>query len=665
MHAIKNNFARQQGMATLVVSMVLLLAITLMIFSSAKIGVSEQRSASNDVRAKEAIAVAEAAIDNALLYLEANKTFVNNASSSSGWLYTGAGAAKWQACSSSDSAPPCGNGTANVYPSLIAGNWERYSNVTNMTPLSSTYTAAVHYVTPNLGTAASPVVSDYPTIHIIADVKSATVNGADVDPLAGRTQVKQTVQGFSLLNTNPDSVMMAGGNVGLSGSFKIWGNPTGLHTMIASSSTATNPPAADYIKVIGNLINPDGLSSVSNWADEGGDSLDEDDISDNDNTTYAKTSSLPASFDTSFSQDTNYDGKTIASITISVRAKSAADEYLDWGPVINGNPYLSGSPVTLTTAWTDYQKFWATNPVTNAAWTETEIDGLVARISATVNGAASEVDVAKECVMVDYGPYANNTDYIVNCIITPYTYEARYTVPTITGKLTRVDRGSPVTVRDRATASFSGSAQTCRNWSDPTLPSSATAPYTDWYPGTSNPNCRENTNPPEALSTAHNNLVYSDVVSNDTSIPSDMFQYVFSVQSAEYSTVKNKAVILPNCSSLTTASTGIFWITGNCNINHNIGSPSSPPLIVVEGDLDAGSSPTFYGLIFLFHVPGTTLGTVHVTGNVTVIGALISDHAIDFGSGSCTGVYSRSVLEKAGNASGTFAKIPGGWLDKL
>lgn len=65
----------QRGLATLTTALILLIAITLMTFSSAKVGVMEQKIAANDYRAKQALHAAQAALDRAVY--QANVTGVN------------------------------------------------------------------------------------------------------------------------------------------------------------------------------------------------------------------------------------------------------------------------------------------------------------------------------------------------------------------------------------------------------------------------------------------------------------------------------------------------------------------------------------------------------------------------------------------------------------
>lgn len=65
----------QRGMATLITAMILLMAITLMTFSSAKVGNMEQKIAANDYRAKQALHAAQAALELAIY--DANRLFAD------------------------------------------------------------------------------------------------------------------------------------------------------------------------------------------------------------------------------------------------------------------------------------------------------------------------------------------------------------------------------------------------------------------------------------------------------------------------------------------------------------------------------------------------------------------------------------------------------------
>jgi len=191
----------QLGAATLVVALVLLLAITLMTFSGVKVGINEQRMATNEVGYREALEVAQGALDFGLAYLEDNKNAMN------GW--------GWSACNSS-TAVPCGNGFANLYSSggPLPGNWLGFVPSVSLPGLSNNYSYTMGFVTPSSGglPAANPVVT------IVA---RATNNS---DPSVGTT-LRQTVKGYPI-TINPPSRPLIGLKVKLNNNAQVWGNPT-------------------------------------------------------------------------------------------------------------------------------------------------------------------------------------------------------------------------------------------------------------------------------------------------------------------------------------------------------------------------------------------------------------------------------------------------------
>lgn len=68
----KSAVSREEGVITLVVSLMILLAMTLMTFSAAKVTLTEQRIAANDYRAKQAFEAAQSGLESAMTFL-ANK----------------------------------------------------------------------------------------------------------------------------------------------------------------------------------------------------------------------------------------------------------------------------------------------------------------------------------------------------------------------------------------------------------------------------------------------------------------------------------------------------------------------------------------------------------------------------------------------------------------
>ncbi len=722
MYTTFHTMPRQRGAATLVVAIILLLAMTMMTFFGVRVGVTEQRIAANDMRAKQALAVAEALVENGIAYLEHNKAFIRSDPVLADWLDGYPGTSNWKPCTSTYTVitdPPCGNGTANVYNNT----WLFYKLPDTLpagtllaTPIESVssgiypaaYTERVSFVTLNRGTVAAPVVAAYPAIHVIADVTPGT------DTLAGSAQVKQIVQSFPFAKTSAENAIASLGTMGLSGNYKLWGNPTGLGT-VGVSRTALAPgatPAADYI-VINNKYPPTTYVATSGgWREKPGNTLSAGSIArlydnlDTDNPDrYITSRTNPSTLDiriswnavfgteqiptltsitttTSFfsnistgqtagfstmpcddglapscsPDDSNatYPQNALESITVGVRAKLAQNEDLSFGPV-GGDPYLvprrdieKGQAM-----WDDHYRTWMKKQ-DGTAWTVADVANLVVRLNAckgTCLTGTTDIDVSEVWVWFN-------------------GYKVRYTVPTLTGFDTVVETGFPLSARSRTAISGDGSYSTCRNWAATTLPHVETAPYPEWYPGSSTPSCSDDTSPtqpipfpPEALSTKNRRT--SDVRANDTTLAEDIFLRTFGKPKAQYQEIKSQAIVLPDCSSLTASSSGLFWITGHCAPSSDLGTASQPVGIIVEGDIDMTGGRKMYGLLYAFSVPGTAGGSIKLAGNVTIVGALVSDHQVDMGNGAFNMVFSRSVLSNLGTTSASFAKVPGGWLDQL
>ena len=148
--------------------------------------------------------------------------------------------------------------------------------------------------------------------------------------------------------------------------------------------------------------------------------------------------------------------------------------------------------------------------------------------------------------------------------------------------------------------------------------------------------------------------------------PDDVFYYTFGVPNANYLTVKNSATVLSDCGTLGSAPAGLYWVTGDCQLNSSVGNvggtsteKTGPIYLVVEGDLKMNSNIHFWGLIFM-----RGAGAVDLTGGPTLHGALVSDHNIDMGSGNFKAVYDATALGVNSPNPGRFAKVSGGWIDQ-
>lgn len=189
---------RQRGVSTLVVAIVLLIAATFLTFFAAKVGMQEQRMSGNDYRHKEAFSTAEAGLDRAKAFLAANRM-----------NFTAWG---WTACAGTETAPPCGDGTANLFNT----NWSwinvyRQSNGASLTGLNWPQSNAdgPFILTRTTGSSFQPVV-------LAAQARS--LDGT------GRAVVRQSMSRYLIAQPGPVPPLMAP-SVGLGGNFTVVGNP--------------------------------------------------------------------------------------------------------------------------------------------------------------------------------------------------------------------------------------------------------------------------------------------------------------------------------------------------------------------------------------------------------------------------------------------------------
>ena len=98
----------QRGVSTLAVTLILLVIITAMVLFSTSVGYFEQRTTTNQNRARIAEQSAEYALGLAGEYLKANRDLlISDDATEGGWL--AAGTARWARCVDVAS-PPAGHG---------------------------------------------------------------------------------------------------------------------------------------------------------------------------------------------------------------------------------------------------------------------------------------------------------------------------------------------------------------------------------------------------------------------------------------------------------------------------------------------------------------------------------------------------------------------------
>lgn len=123
------------------------------------------------------------------------------------------------------------------------------------------------------------------------------------------------------------------------------------------------------------------------------------------------------------------------------------------------------------------------------------------------------------------------------------------------------------------------------------------------------------------------------------------------------------ATQLSDCTSLDSTSSGIYYVTGNCDLN-STGSPDAQVILVVDGQVQINGNVDFYGM--LFARSNNNSAQVLSNGNVQIFGSLVVEGDVDV-TGSIDLIYDNSLA--SGNAGGPipdgvrFGRVTGSWLD--
>jgi Tfp pilus assembly protein PilX len=220
--------SHQNGVAVLLVSIVLLIGVTLITIFAAQVGVMDQRIAGNEYRHKEAKAAASAALEQASAFIEQNPDIYNGSSSN------------WSDCTPIQSSFPCrvdGVDYEMVYSS-ISGSV--VSPLSYVTPLDSGIESN-SYIVFTTSTAGGDA----------RNILTAIGTGSSLDGTADAYQEVSYMQA-TLLNPGQIPPVMAS-TIDINGSFTIVADP---HTA-ASDDDGDNPLSA-WVKTL------DG-SSTGSW----------------------------------------------------------------------------------------------------------------------------------------------------------------------------------------------------------------------------------------------------------------------------------------------------------------------------------------------------------------------------------------------------------------
>jgi Tfp pilus assembly protein PilX len=162
----------------------------------------------------------------------------------------------------------------------------------------------------------------------------------------------------------------------------------------------------------------------------------------------------------------------------------------------------------------------------------------------------------------------------------------------------------------------------------------------------------------------------ADIQQNVTSLANtanaDLFSGYFGMTEAQY--ISKAAHTYTNASNYATTLNGLTGTTvyinqtsGSANFSGSatIGTPSSPVLIVIDGNLNISGNFTLYGFIF---VNGASSTTTNLSGNITIIGGVATTDNVS-ASGNLNVTYNNAVLNGVQSSTSYFARVPGAWKD--
>lgn len=125
------------------------------------------------------------------------------------------------------------------------------------------------------------------------------------------------------------------------------------------------------------------------------------------------------------------------------------------------------------------------------------------------------------------------------------------------------------------------------------------------------------------------------------------------------------ALSIASCGDLSSASTGIYYVRGGCNLPTQVGSPTNTAIVVVNSEnVEVKFNNTiFYGMLFVRSDNDTAL--LKGAGNSKIFGSLVVQGKVDIGGGIDI-VYRDTAATSNPNVipqSAKFGLVPGSWLD--
>jgi hypothetical protein len=145
-----------------------------------------------------------------------------------------------------------------------------------------------------------------------------------------------------------------------------------------------------------------------------------------------------------------------------------------------------------------------------------------------------------------------------------------------------------------------------------------------------------------------------------------MFTATFALKPSDYqqqpAAIDMSSVCPTSCSAAQVATRAgtnpgrMFWIPGDLVVDADLGSLTTPLLLVVGGDVTFSSGATLHGLLYVQNPTWTSSGLGTVRGAVVAEGDIV-------GTDTPTFIYDSSVLTRLRRTHGSFVLVPGSWKD--
>lgn len=120
------------------------------------------------------------------------------------------------------------------------------------------------------------------------------------------------------------------------------------------------------------------------------------------------------------------------------------------------------------------------------------------------------------------------------------------------------------------------------------------------------------------------------------------------------------------CAGMTAASSGLYWVSGECTLGGQVGTPSNPIFLMIDGCVTANAQMQLYGLLYMRGRNCTdSANAFKANGGGQLYGAVIVDAPVSV-NGSVQFIYNEAVLQNLGNAPDfkRYGVVPGTWTDE-